>query len=118
MGEDMYITVSNKNNLMIITVAGRLDLAGSSELENWMNETIDTPKGDMIMDFSHLDYISSAGLRAVLNLSKLMKKHSYTFSICSVQDHIREVFEISGFDTFIPLYESVDEYGSSFKKMT
>ena len=106
----MDVIVSNKNNAMIVAIEGRLDTAGSSELEDWTGKTIDPPRCEVIMDFSHLEYISSAGLRVMLNISKLMKKHSYKFSICSAQDHIREVFEISGFDTFIPLYKSVDDY--------
>lgn len=106
----MNITVSQKDDLMIITVTGRLDLAGSMELDEWTNDTFISPKGDVTMDFSQLDYISSAGLRTMLNMSKLMKKHSCEFSICSAPDHIREVLEISGFDSFIPLFTSVEEY--------
>jgi len=105
----MNISVSQKDDLMIVTVTGRLDLTGSIALEEWTNETFIPPGGDVTMDFSQLDYISSAGLRAILNMSKLMKKHSYEFSICSPPDHIREVLEISGFDSFIPLFTSVEE---------
>ena len=105
----MDVTVSSKNNAMIVAVKGRLDTAGSSELEDWANKTIAPPSCNILMDFSQLDYISSAGLRTILNISKLTDKHSFKFSICSAQDHIREVFEISGFDSFIPLYKSVDD---------
>lgn len=110
MGKEMNITVSQKNDVMIVAVQGRLDTIGSSELEDWSNKNFDPPKCDVIMDFSRLDYISSAGLRTILNLSKLMKKNSWKFSICSAQAHVKEVLEISGFDTFIPLYRSVDDY--------
>ena len=106
----MNITVSQKDDLMIVAVTGRLDSRGSSELEEWINETLIPPERDVTMDFSQLDYISSAGLRSILNMSKLMKKHSHKFSICSAPDHIREVLEISGFDSFIPLFTSVEDY--------
>lgn len=106
----MEITVSQQNDVMVIAVQGRLDTDGSTELEDWKDKNLDPPDCDVIMDFSRLDYISSAGLRTLLNLSKLIKKHSYTFSICSAQAHVKEVLEISGFDTFIPLYRTVDDY--------
>ena len=105
----MKITVSQDNDLMIITVQGRLDAAGSVELEKWSAHALDPTKCNVTMDFSQLDYISSAGLRSMLNMSKLLKKKSFDFSICNAQDHIREVFEISGFDSFIPFYSSVEE---------
>ena len=106
----MNITVSQQNDVMIVAVQGRLDSAGSRGLEDWSDNNLDPPRCDVIMDFSRLDYISSAGLRTLLNLSKLMKNNSWKFSICSAQAHVKEVLEISGFDTFIPLYRSVDEY--------
>jgi anti-anti-sigma factor len=105
----MIITVSQDNDLMVVTVEGRLDTSGAIELEDWVDQTLTPPMCNVTMDFSRLDYISSAGLRSMLNMSKLLKKNSFNFSICSAQDHILEVLEISGFDSFIPLYDSVSD---------
>ncbi len=105
----MHVSVSKKNNLMIVAVEGRLDSVTSGELEAWVKETLSPPECDVVMDFSRLDYISSAGLRVMLNISKLISKSLHRFSMCSVQDHVREVFEISGFDSFIPIYKSPED---------
>ncbi len=105
----MDISIASKDNSSVVTITGRLDSITSSGLEEWASEYTTSPEGDIIMDFSQLEYISSAGLRVILNISKVMRKHSYKFSICSAQDHVREVFEISGFDTIIPLYNSIEE---------
>lgn len=105
----MDISVSTKDDLDIITIIGRLDSETSDKLEDWASEFIDSPKNNIIMDFAQLDYISSAGLRVIFNMSKVMKKYSFKFSICNAQDHVREVFEISGFDSFIPLYNSIED---------
>ncbi len=105
----MDISVRTKDDSDIVTVIGRLDSVTSSILEDWADKFIDSPQNNIIMDFSGLDYISSAGLRVIFNMSKVMKSHSCKFSICNAQDHVREVFEISGFDLFIPLYRSIDE---------
>ncbi len=105
----MFISASHKNDLMIVTVEGRLDSLTSSELETWVDKNLVSPEHDVVMDFSRLDYISSAGLRVMLNISKLINKSSHKFSMCCVQDHVREVFEISGFDSFIPIHTSVGD---------
>jgi anti-anti-sigma factor len=103
----MLISSSKKGNLLIVAVEGRIDSVTAPELEEWIAENLAPPSSDVVLDCSHLDYISSAGLRVMLNISKTVTKASYTFSIACVQDHVREVFEISGFDSFIPIHDSV-----------
>lgn len=103
----MEITASQKENVLLVVVEGRIDSVTSARLEAWIAANITPPKSDVLLDCSSLDYISSAGLRVMLNLSKLLSRASLQFSMCSVQDHVREVFEISGFDSFIPIHDSV-----------
>ena len=63
----------------------------------------------MIVDFGDLDYISSAGLRVILKATKDLKRSEGNFILCSMKDYVKEVFEISGFDTFLPIVSSMDE---------
>lgn len=105
----MDISVDTKDSSQIVRITGRLDSLTSPELEGWVDDCIEPLKGNLIMDFAQLEYISSAGLRVILNISKIMQKHGSKFSICNAQEHVREVFEISGFDSIIPLYKSMDE---------
>ena len=111
----MDISIIKKENSSVVTITGRLDSITSPVLEERVSHYTTAPQGDIIMDFSRLEYISSAGLRVLLNISKVMRKHSCNFSICSTQDHVREVFEISGFDTIIPMYNSIEECCSRAK---
>ncbi len=106
----MEISLSKGKKYLFITAKGRLDTTGSAELESWVKDTVFPYENNILMDFSQLDYVSSAGLRTILNLSKGLKEKGHTFAICCVQDHILEVFEISGFDSFIPIFTSRDDY--------
>ena len=107
--DDMDIRTTETNQKTTVTLTGRLDSEGSNELEEWVAANLAPPRQNMVLDFSQLDYVSSAGLRSILKISKLVKKHSLRIAICAIQDHVREVFEISGFDTFIPLYNTADD---------
>ena len=60
----------------------------------------------MIMDFEHLSYISSAGLRAGLITAKTLWNRDAKFVLCSLPDTIREIFEISGFDKILSIHTS------------
>ena len=61
-----------------------------------------------IIDFEALDYISSAGLRSILVIAKKLKAQDGQILLCSLKDAVKEVFEISGFSSIIPIHESVE----------
>ena len=112
----MKYTVTNQQDLTIIHVVGRLDSTTSPQFESGIQEYLAPPQKDLIMDFSELDYISSAGLRVILKIAKAFSGVSADFSVCGMLDNVYEVFEISGFDNYISIYDSLAEYGGGRKK--
>ena len=60
------------------------------------------------MDCENLDYISSAGLRVVLEATKEIKRNEGKIMLCALQDYIKEVFEVAQFDAFLPIRASVE----------
>ena len=51
----------------------------------------------LLIDLSDLEYISSAGLRALLVTAKRIRKESGKMCLCGLKENVMEVFEISGF---------------------
>lgn len=68
----------------------------------------------MIIDFKDLDYISSAGLRVILKATKAIKREDGQIMLCSMQDYVKEVFEIAGFDSFLPIVDTMDDALNAF----
>ncbi len=90
----------NANNLTL-TLEGRLDTTTSPDLEAVLeNELTDT--AELIFDFNHLEYISSAGLRVLLAAQKKMNTRG-TMIIRNVCESVREVFEITGFSDILTI---------------
>lgn len=106
----MEYTVIKENNTVIVHPVGRLDSTTSPEFEQALAEHLASPATNLLLDFDELDYISSAGLRVVLNAAKVFRETPWNFAACAMQDHVREVFEISGFDSFIAIYDSVARF--------
>lgn len=83
---------------------GRLDFgtaaAFQSQLESALAEAGKAPAG-MLIDCAELDYISSAGLRVFLLVSRGAKLAGVTLALCSLQPAVREVFDVSGFSRLI-----------------
>lgn len=80
-----------------VTLSGRLDSATSGDFERSLQGLFQVVGAKVMMDFSTLDYISSAGLRVVLMAAKRAKQGQGQLVLYGLQPHVKEVFEISGF---------------------
>ena len=91
----------------IVKPKGRLDAATGPALEAELAAA--TGGGArLLLDFSELVYISSAGLRVVLLAAKKVKASNGRLALCSLNPQIAEVFKISGFDVIIDIHPSPD----------
>ena len=97
----MTINKEIQDKTMSLKLAGRLDTTTSPELEEELKASLDGIE-DLRMDFSELEYISSAGLRILLAAQKTMNKQG-TMSITGVNDTIMEIFEITGFSDILTI---------------
>lgn len=91
----MTIEIKRNANEIIIEVAGRLDATTAPALDKTLVENLDDVK-TLIFDLKGLEYISSAGLRVLLNAQKKMNKIG-TMKVINVCDSVMEVFDITGF---------------------
>lgn len=91
----MQIDQTKEGSTLTMKVSGRLDTMTAPELENEITGHLDGIT-DFIMDFSDLEYISSAGLRVLLITTKMMKGKG-RFVIRNINETVREIFEVTGF---------------------
>jgi anti-sigma B factor antagonist len=91
-----------------------LDPNTSQGFEKKIFQAISDGSKNMIIDFKDLDYISSAGLRVLLKATKTLKREEGQIMLCSMQDYVKEVFEIAGFDSFLPIVGTMDEALNAF----
>lgn len=96
----MKIEKNLEGKNLIIKLEGRLDTNTAPDLEKEV-KSIDGVE-NLIFDFIDLDYISSAGLRTILVIQKIMNNQG-TMKIKNVKDEVKEVFEITGFSKIIDI---------------
>lgn len=82
-------------NELLVAVEGRLDTITAPQLEDDVRSSIDGIK-ELVFDFAKLEYISSAGLRVLLAMQKIMNKQG-SMTVRNVNETVMEVFEITGF---------------------
>ena len=98
---------------LVISLKGRLDSVTSPMLEKDLADLMAGGERFLVMDLGDLEYISSAGLRSILVVVKRLKEKQGKLVLASLKSVVREVFEISGFSTIIPIFGSVDSAISS-----
>lgn len=95
----MNINKTLENNKLTLFVEGRLDTITSPELEEVVN-SISKDITELTLDFSKLEYISSAGLRVILIAQKKMNLQG-NMTVRHVNEMNMEVFNITGFDQIL-----------------
>ncbi len=91
----MKINQQKDGNVLTVALEGRLDTTTSPELEAVLSIELEGVE-KLIMDFSELAYLSSAGLRVLLAAQKRMYKQG-EMVVKNVNETIMEVFDITGF---------------------
>ena len=91
----MNITKNLNGSSLEIALEGRLDTMTAPELEAELKKSMDGAES-LTLDFSRLEYISSAGLRVLLSAHKAMSAKG-GMKVTNVNEIVREVFEVTGF---------------------
>lgn len=93
----------------VFRIKGRLDATSTTELEQKVLLSLDRGITYLIMDFSELEYINSAGLRVlVMGYQRLQPSGGQIF-VCGVRDYIAEIFDISGYNRIFTMCADASE---------
>ena len=104
----MQISTRSSNDIHIVAVIGSLDSTTSPEAQKSLDAVVAGAK-KVLLDFSQLDYISSAGLRVLLGAAKQLRASGGKLGMFGLNQSVREVFEISGFSSILSIYPSEAE---------
>ena len=97
----MDIKKQVKNGTLTLTINGRIDTVTAPEFENYANRWLNGITV-LILDFSNVNYISSAGLRVLLSLQKKMMKQG-EMRLINVNETVGEVFDVTGFSEILTI---------------
>jgi anti-anti-sigma factor len=102
----MEITKRKEKDIMIISVKGRMDAVTAPSFEEDMADLISKGEKAFIINFSKLEYISSAGLRSILAAAKQLKEKQGKLLFAGLVGPVQEVFKIAGFYSIFQAYDT------------
>ena len=103
----MNVRIERLASTSLVIPEGRLDFGTAAAFEKQLQEVLGgagTAPAAVIIDCAGLDYVSSAGLRAILLAARASQKAGIAFALCTLQPAVHEVFELSGFSRIIAVH--------------
>jgi anti-sigma B factor antagonist len=105
----MEITVTAMNNCDLVVVKGRIDSYTAPDLSEALNNITKHNQCKIIMDMSDVSYVSSAGLRVLIDIQKTCKKGNQgEVLLVNIPQRIFETLELVGFAPLFKFYKDVD----------
>lgn len=98
----------NQDGVVVLNLKGRVDATNSGQVHDKVMEEIKNGCNKMIINFSEVNYISSAGLRVLIFATKSFSKSSGSFAVCSLNDNIMKIFEISGLVNLFTIHNDLE----------
>lgn len=96
----MTIQKLESDGVLTLQLEGRLDTGTAPQAQNdFLTAAAENP--NLILDFTKVVYVSSAGLRALLMLQKAVSKKRGSLRLTGVRPEIMEVFELTGFSSIL-----------------
>jgi len=104
----MKVRTVTVDGALIVAVRGRIDGSNAGDFERTVRSVADCHEGPVILDYEHVDYMSSAGLRALLMIAKRLFGREAPFAVCTTSEPIADILRISGFDRVIDAFASLE----------
>ncbi len=99
----MEVTKEKQGTALIVHISGRLDILNSKELGNELTAVIDEGNKYLVLEMSGLEYVSSSGLRVLLQARKSLKPVGGTVVLCAMTEFVRKVVETTGFGSIFKI---------------
>lgn len=105
----MKLDRNEHNGITVVTLSERVDGVTAPELEQYLSDLISESRDAVIIDFSALTYISSAGLRALLSAAKKLRQQQRELILSGLAGPVKHVFQLSGFYTLFTVFDTRDQ---------
>lgn len=108
-GKIMCIETQQKAQFLVVTfLEKRLSAALAPQFESKMKTLVETGYKSIVLDLSHVDFMDSRGLGAIVSSFKLLNNQG-SFALCGVHGAVTSLLNLTRMDKIFPIYSSLEE---------
>ena len=93
----LNITINEQAGRLVAALVGDLDNAASTQAKRGLEPVFECTDNDVVIDCTELNYISSSGLRIILDFFKHTRSIGHKAILKNLSEDVKEIFELSGF---------------------
>ncbi len=105
----LKISSERLKNGVLLRIAGRLDAPSTPLLEKQVQTLLDTGQVYFLLDFAEVEYLSSAGMRLLLSVTKKLKPKGGCLCLFSLGEEVREIIKMAGFEKILAIAETEEK---------
>jgi anti-sigma B factor antagonist len=110
----MEISTQEQKHVSVMSVSGRVDSATAPDLENSLKKLVEADKTQIVLDLKDVEYMSSAGLRAMVSTLKAVKRVNGDLRLANPSPRVEEVLRLAGLTSIFSIHPTQDEAVASF----
>lgn len=101
---ELELSKESLKRVDVIRVNGRIDSSNAPEFDNELKAIMEDGRYNIALNLAHVNYMSSAGLRALISALRECKKHSGNVVLAAPSDRVKEVLELAGLTSIFNMY--------------
>ncbi len=105
----LEVNTNEVNDVVIVKLLGNLDTNTAPDAEIEINKWLENGTKKMVINLEQANYVSSAGLRIFLATAKKITASGGALKLCSANEVVQEILDISGFSTILDVKKTEDE---------
>lgn len=114
MGIGVEISAQQEGDVLVIKLDGRLDASTTPVVEKKLAKLLETSK-KMLVDFTDVGYLSSAGMRLLLSMTKKMQANEGQIAFFAMSEDVLEIIKMAGFERILKIFNTKNEALKSIK---
>ncbi len=102
----MKIEVRTETGVTIIKPSGNMDFNALNDFSSTLKRSIEEGAIKVLLDFSDLEYLSSSGIRALMEAMRLLEPKGGTLAFCGLSEQLVELFDVVQLTKVFSIYKS------------
>ncbi|MFI5334859.1 MAG: STAS domain-containing protein [Chlamydiales bacterium] len=105
----LNVSIDQRPQQVLARLEGRLDATTTPQLEKKILSFLEKEKQKLLIDFSKITYLSSAGMRLLLSATKKLKARGGKLVFSAMSDDVMKIIKMAGFERILEIYSTEAE---------